>query len=89
MAANPYLEPEYFIQRQFNHGMKKLSGRFKQIWRNQEGRCYNCGLPMDISDERKILFKVPKSEGGMDEVRNMAYIHNHCQLLYTERRSKE
>jgi RNA-directed DNA polymerase len=37
MDANPYLEPEYFIQRQFNHGMKRLSGRFKQIWKNQNG----------------------------------------------------
>jgi len=89
MDANPYLEPEYFIQRQFNHGMKRLSGRFKLIWKNQNGCCYHCGLPMDISDEREIFFKTPKSEGGKDEVRNMAYVHSHCQFLYTERRSKE
>lgn len=89
MDANPYLEPEYFIKRQFNHGMKRLSGRFKQIWRNQNGCCYHCGLPMDISDEREIFFKVPKSEGGKDEVRNMAYVHSHCQFLFTERCSKE
>ena len=89
MDANPYLEPEYFIQRQFNHGMKRLSGRFKLIWKNQSGGCYHCRMPMDISDEREIFFKTPKSEGGLDEVRNMAYVHSHCQLLYTERRSKE
>jgi RNA-directed DNA polymerase len=89
MDANPYLEPDYFIQRQFNHGMKRLSGRFKQIWKNQNGCCYHCGLPMDVSDEREIFFKVPKSEGGKDEVRNMAYVHSYCQFLYTERRSKE
>jgi RNA-directed DNA polymerase len=89
MDANPYLEPEYFIQRQFNHGMKRLSGRFKQIWKNQNGCCYHCGQPMDISDEREIFFKTPKSAGGKDEVRNMAYVHSYCQFLYTERRSKE
>jgi RNA-directed DNA polymerase len=89
MDANPYLEPEYFIQRQFKHGMKRLSGRFKQVWKNQNGRCYHCDLPIDISDEREIFFKVPKSEGGKDEVRNMAYVHKHCKFLYTERRSKE
>ena len=89
MDANPYLEPEYFTQRQFDHGMKRLSGRFKQVWKNQKGCCYHCGLPMDTSDEREIFFKVPKSEGGKDEVRNMAYVHKHCQFLYTERRSKE
>lgn len=88
MDANPYLEPEYFIQRQFNHGMKRLSGRFKQIWKNQNGCCYHCGSPMDIDDEREIFFKVSKSEGGKDEIRNMAYVHNYCQLLYTERRAK-
>jgi RNA-directed DNA polymerase len=89
MDANPYLEPEYFIQRQFDRGMKRLSGRFNLVWKNQKGCCYHCGLPMDISDKREIFFKVPKSEGGKDEVRNMAYVHNYCQFLYTERRSKE
>jgi RNA-directed DNA polymerase len=89
MDANPYLETEYFIQRQFNHGMKRLSGRFKQVWKNQNGCCHHCGLPMDTSDEREIFFKVPKSVGGKDEVRNMAYVHSYCQFLYTERRSKE
>lgn len=88
MEANPYLEPEYFIQRQFNHGMKRLSGRFKLIWKNQNGCCYHCGLPMDISDEREIFFKTPKSEGGKDEVPNMAYVHKHCQNLFLERRAK-
>jgi len=87
MDANPYLEPEYFIQRQFNHGMKRLSGRFKQIWRNQEGCCYHCDQPMDVRDEREMYFKVPKSSGGKDEVRNMAYVHKHCQTLFIERRA--
>ena len=86
---NPYLEPEYFTQRQFNHGVKRLSGRFKQVWKNQNGCCYHCGQPMDINEEKDIFFKVPKSKGGKDEVPNMAYVHNHCQFLYTERRSKE
>lgn len=89
MDANPYLEPDYFIQRQFNHGMERLSGRFKQVWKNQNGCCYHCDQPMDISCEKKIFFKAPKSEGGKDEVRNMAYVHNYCQFLYTERRLKE
>jgi RNA-directed DNA polymerase len=89
MDANPYLEPEYFIQRQFNQGMKRLSGRFKQVWENQNGVCHHCGMPMDIRDDKKeIFFKVPKSESGKDDAWNMAYVHHHCQLLYTERRSK-
>ena len=89
MDANPYIDTQYFIDRKFEHGMKRLSGRFKIVWKNQNGCCYHCGMPMEISDNREIFFKVPKSEGGLDEVRNMAYVHSHCQSLYTERRSKE
>ena len=86
--ANPYLEPQYFVERKFNHGIKRLSGKFKQIWRNQHGRCYHCGLPMEISDEREIFYKIPKSMGGRDEVPNMAYVHKHCQSIFPERRAK-
>ena len=88
MDANPYLEPEYFHARQFSRGMKRFTGRFKQIWKKQNGCCHHCGLPMDIQDEREIFFKVPKSKGGKEEVRNMAYVHKYCNQLYFERRAK-
>lgn len=88
-AANPFLDTEYFKQRKFNQGMKKLSGRFKLIWKNQDGCCYHCGMPLDISDEREIFFKVPKFCGGKEEVANMAYVHADCQRIYLESRSKE
>ena len=88
-TANPFLDTEYFRQRQFNQGMKKLSGRFKLIWKNQNGCCYHCSIPLDISDEREIFFKVPKSCGGKEEVANMAYVHADCQRIYLESRSKE
>ena len=88
MDANPYLEPEYFHARQFSRGMKRFTGRFKQILKNQNGCCHHCGLPMDIQDEREIFFKVPKSKGGKEEVRNMAYVHKYCNQLYFERRAK-
>ena len=88
--ANPYFDTQYFIDRKFEHGMKRLSGRFKLVWKNQNGCCYHCGMPMEISDDREVFFKVPKSMGGKDEVRNMAYVHKHCQQIYLERcRSKE
>ena len=43
---------------------------------------------MEIQDEREIFFKVPKSKGGKEEVRNMAYVHKYCNQLYFERRAK-
>ena len=88
MNANPYFDPQYFADRKFQHGMARLTGRFKQVWKNQNGCCYHCGLPMDISEEREIFFKTPKSMGGKDEVRNMAYVHKHCQRIFLERRAK-
>jgi len=87
--ANPYFDTQYFLDRKFKHGMKRLSGRFKLIWKNQNGCCYHCGMPMEISDDREIFFKVLKSMGGKDEVPNMAYVHKSCQQIYLERRSKE
>lgn len=88
MEANPYFDTQYFTDRKFQHGMKRLSGRFKQVWKNQKGCCYHCGLPMDISDEREIFFKVSEAMGGKDEVRNMAYVHKYCQITFLERRAK-
>lgn len=88
MSANPYLDSEYFIQRKFQNGTKRLSGRFKKIWRNQNGCCYHCGQPMEISDEREIFYKIPKSMGGKDDVPNMAYVHKYCQSVFLERRAK-
>lgn len=87
--ANPYFDTQYFLDRKFEHGMKRLSGRFKLIWENQNGCCYHCGTPMEISDDREIFFKVAKSTGGKDEVPNMAYVHKYCQQIYLECRSKE
>lgn len=72
MNANPYFDKEYFVKRKFDNGMKRLSGRFKLIWKNQNGCCYHCGMPMDISEDREIFYKIPKSQGGKDEVKNMS-----------------
>lgn len=88
MNANPYFDTQYFTKRKFQHGMERLSGRFKQVWKNQKGCCYHCGLPMDIRDGKEIFFKIPRNMGGKDEVRNMAYVHKHCQQIFLERCAK-
>ena len=88
MDANPYFDTQYFIDRKFQRGMRRLSGRFKQVWKNQNGCCYHCGLPMEISDEKEIFLKLPIAMGGKDEIGNMAYVHKHCQQIFLERRAK-
>ena len=79
MNANPYFDSQYFNDRKFQQGMKRLSGRFKQIWKNQKGLCYHCGLPMEISDEEEVFLKIPKFMGGKEEIGNMTYVHKQCQ----------
>ena len=88
MNVNPYLDTKYFMQRKFKNGMKRLSGRFKKIWRNQNGCCHHCGQPMEISEEREIFYKIPKSMGVKDDMSNMAYVHKYCQSIFLERRAK-
>lgn len=85
---NPYIDTEYFAQRKFNQGMARLSGRFKMIWKNQEGRCFHCGMPISLQENREIFFKIPKEQGGKEEVPNMVYVHSDCQRLYIESRTK-
>lgn len=89
LNANPFFDTEYFAERKFQQGMRRLSGRFKEIWKNQKGCCYHCGMPMDIGEEREIIFKLPKALGGKEEIPNMAYVHSVCQKTFQERRSKE
>lgn len=89
MDANPYFDAEYFKERKFSHGMKRLSGRFKKVWENQKGCCYHCGLPMEINEEREIFFKNSIIAGEKEEISNMAYVHAHCNRYYFECRSKE
>lgn len=88
MDANPYFDTQYFIDRKFQRGMKYLSGRFKTVWKEQNGCCFHCGLPMDIGEDKEIFYKTPINMGGTDDVKNMAYIHKHCQQIFLERRAK-
>ncbi len=89
LNVNPYLDQDYFIERKFNNGAKRLSGRFKQIWKNQNGRCFHCGMPLDVGENREIFFKTPRFMGGTETIDNMVYVHKHCNAIYYESRSKE
>lgn len=82
LNANPYLDTQYFTERKFRHGMRRLKGKFKRIWENQKGRCYHCGLPIELDGERDIFFKSSKSIDSKDEVTNMAYVHKQCQQIF-------
>ena len=88
-TANPFLDEAYFQKRKFDKGMHRLTGKFKMIWKNQNGLCYHCGMPMDVTEEREIFYLAPKAKAGMEDVRNMRYIHCTCQRIYAENRLKK
>jgi len=88
MDANPYIDTEYFVERKFNQGVKRLSGKFKSVWINQKGICFHCGMPMDISEDREIFYKTPLSDGGTKTVPNMVYVHSDCNIIRSSRRPK-
>lgn len=79
----------HFQKRKFDKGMHRLTGKFKMIWKNQNGLCYHCGMPMDVTEEREIFYLAPKAKAGMEEVRNMRYVHCACQRIYAENRLKK
>ena len=70
-TANPFLDEAYFQKRKFDKGMHRLTGKFKMIWKNQNGLCYHCGMPMDVTEEREIFYLAPKAKAGMEDVRNI------------------
>jgi len=49
---NPYIDREYFATRQMNLQANKMSGRYKAIWRKQEGKCPCCKEYMEDYKER-------------------------------------
>lgn len=81
-TANPYLEPEYFEKRKFENGMRRLSGKFKVVWKKLSGICPLCGESIDLAEKRKIRFKTPRIKGGTDSVDNMVYVHKDCEKLF-------
>ena len=88
-SANPFLDEAYFQKRKFDKGMHRLTGKFKTIWKNQNGLCYHCGMPMDVTEEREIFYLAPKAKTGTEDVRNMRYVHCSCQRIYAENRLKK
>lgn len=76
-------------KKKFDKGMHRLTGKFKTIWKNQNGLCYHCGMPMDVTEEREIFYLEPKAKTGVEDVRNMRYVHCACQRIYAENRLKK
>lgn len=87
-TANPFLDEAYFQKRKFDKGMHRLTGKFKMIWKNQNGLCYHCGMPMDVMEEREIFYLAPKAKAGM-ELFGDEYIDNNLVFCSSNGRPME
>lgn len=78
LDKNPYLDKQYFKERRFKQGARKLTGRFKIIWKRQNGICSICNCPMDIAEERDLRHVISIAKGGNDSLNNLNYVHKYC-----------
>ena len=82
LNQNPYLDKDYFAERRFKLGARKLAGKFKKIWFRQNGKCYFCNQPLDITEERDLYHIIPRSDNGENRSDNLTYVHKHCHRQY-------
>lgn len=83
-SKNPYIDHEYFAERNFKLGAKNITGKFKTVWINQKGLCPVCNRFLEVSenDDREIHHIVPTAWGGSDTPSNMTYLHELCHKDY-------
>lgn len=81
---NPYIDKDYFTQRNFTLGSRNLSGNFKKIWIRQKGICPVCLQSMRFADndDRVVHHNTPKAWGGSDNPSNLFYMHDQCHIDY-------
>lgn len=74
--ANPYLELEYFENREKEKAIFNIVGKYKAIWTRQKGRCFYCGNPILFDQHRTV---VPINIALPPHTNNLAYIHLGCR----------
>jgi len=86
-GANPYLEKDYFEERESQRDLHNLNGRFKNIYDRQEGRCYYCGQQILADQDKKIIQINPSKGNG---IANSALVHSFClEENYARANTKE
>jgi len=75
LEPNPYLDTQYFEERENGREIANVTGDYKAIWKRQGGRCHYCGKPILADQERKV---VQTSIERVRAVKSVAYIHAEC-----------
>lgn len=81
LGKNPYTKEglEYHKERQMKIGARKITGKYKKVWIRQYGLCCYCGNTLEPNGDKELIHIIPKSDGGSDEITNLAYCHSFCK----------
>jgi len=86
LAKNPYIDDDYFDERNKGREMTNITGAYKKVWIRQDEKCYYCGRPILVDEKRCV---VPMNPEFPISTKNSAYIHVPCSLGEAEFFSNE
>ena len=75
LSMNPYADSEYVDWRADEREAHNTTGMYRSIWERQEGKCFYCGKPMLIDQEKQLVDVDPSSR---KKVGQFAYVHACC-----------
>ena len=76
LNKNPYIDTEYFQHRQERKAIIGATGRYQEVWKRQQGRCYYCGRPI-LPDQARDVTQINMADP--DRPFNLAYVHELCK----------
>lgn len=79
---NYYIDNDYFIKLEERVDIENVTGRFKELWNRQYGKCAICGKYIEEFEDRTVIFKKLSRD---KTIRNLMYIHSSCidsELVY-------
>lgn len=75
IKANPYIDSDYFESRTHEREIMNMTGRYKAVWKRQDGKCIYCGRKI-LKDQGKVLTTLNLSV--KPSLSNSAYVHEIC-----------
>lgn len=74
--ANVFLDDDYFEERTNFREIMNVTGKYKNIWKRQAGKCFYCGIPI-LKDQYKELIVI--NPARKNTASNSAYVHDICR----------
>lgn len=72
---NPYIDIEYFEEREHRREINNVSGIYRAIWNRQSGCCQYCGEPILRDQEKDVIETSPHGR----KINRLSYVHSRCK----------